>query len=613
MSARLPLRPLLDILRDRQKGGNGLVIEERNLRVRNAQISAQVLKKSVRRIRFAATMVMLAFVVLMTQYYFVAKPESKRHFQAQLGVDMPENIEKKVHNVAQISSFRAPIYDRNGLLLAANMPTKSLVLRRDNLLFPQKTAQKLADIFPNRSQDAFFKALTSGSKFKFLERKLSAQQQAAVMQIGDPGLSLGDREVRVYPNGRLASHILGGTAFGAEGEIAAEVLGRSGVELYFDEYLRDSELSELPLTLSVDVAVQAAVEKVLGQGMRLTGAKSASAVLMDVHSGEIRAMASFPDYDPNEKVTMLKDVVAEEQVTFNHAVQRVAELGSTFKIFTAAQALEEGLMRVQDTIPTPKVIKVGRTKIEDEKHYGNALSLEQVIVKSSNVGSARVAMKFGGAAQRAFLLKFGLADALALELPETLISNPITLSREDWAKEEHFTRVSYGHSFSTTPVHLAAAYAVLGNGGRRVEPTLVKQDGPNYGEQILSTETAAQSVALLEQVVLKGTASAAQQSGYRIAGKTGSADILKDGKYLDDAVHAVFASLFPANNPQFVLVVALDDPGVHALGEEKRTAGFTAVPVAQEIVARAAPLLGLRPSGFNGLDESSIVFASIKR
>lgn len=620
------LRPFLDHLHharaDRQNG-----IETRSVRQQNMDAQARVLAVSARRMRFAATCFMMLFVLLATKFYLVAHPEQQEALLARFGMEDRSDEEmvaqsqgqlieaalKEAQDEGPVRSYRAPIYDRHGRILAANMPVKSLVLRREKLLFPEDTARKLSVIFPNRTEEAFYKDLTSGSKFKFLERRLSAEQQAAVLAIGDPGLSLGDREMRIYPNGRLAAHILGGTQFGREGETQAEILGRSGVEQYFDDFLRDPELAEMPLNLSIDLSVQAATEHVLFNGMRLTEAEAASAVLMDVHTGEIVAMAAMPDYDPNQPISFDPKIPPERQVMFNHAVQAVVELGSTFKIFTALQALEEGLVTTQTKIDTPKAIKVGRTKVSDMKFYSSQMSVENIIVKSSNVGSAKLAMMFGGDAQRAFMEKFGLFSTLSLELPEVKISKPYTMDAKQWRQPENYTRIAYGHSISTTPVHLAAAYAALGNGGFSVKPTLIAQSQPLQGARLVSEQHARTAVDLLHQVVERGTATAAQDTGYRIAGKTGSADkIGPDGKYVDDAVFAVFASVFPADDPKYSLVVTLDNPRVNALDEEKRTAGWTAVPVAQEIVARAAPLLGLRPASQTASPED-LVFTSANR
>lgn len=609
----------LQEMRNAQRGAEP---DLRSLRQKNAQIEGRLMAVSARRMRFAATCFMLLFVLLGAQFYLVAHPMQKEALHARLGLAEVQEMQLiaggeadlgRTQAVTPVQSFRAPIFDRNGRILAANMPVKSLVLRRDLLLFPEETARKLSVILPNRSEDYLYKQLTSGSKFKFLERKLSADQQAAVLAIGDPGLSLGEREMRIYPNGRLAAHILGGTQFGREGEREAEILGRSGVERYFDDFLRDPELADMPLNLSIDLSVQAATEHVLFNGMRLTGAEAASAVMMDVHTGEIIAMASMPDYDPNQPIAFDPKIPAERQVTFNHAVQAVVELGSTFKIFTAVQALEAGLVSRETKIETPRVINVGQTRVSDMKSYGKSLSVENIIVKSSNVGSAKLALMFGGDAQRNYLEKLGLYKTLALELPEVKSSKPITVSDKDWRKPENFTRIAYGHSISTSSVHLAAAYAALGNGGFAVTPTLVRQEQPMLGERVISQQNAELAVDLLHQVVERGTATAAQNTGYRIAGKTGSADkIGPDGKYLEDAVFAVFASVFPADDPKYSLVVTLDNPRIQALDEEQRTAGWTAVPVAQEIVSRAAPLLGLRPQGV-GREPEDLVFTSADR
>nr|MCW1952481.1 penicillin-binding protein 2 [Octadecabacter sp.] len=423
------------------------------------------------------------------------------------------------------------------------------------------------------------------------------EQMQAVHDIGDPGLLFGPREMRLYPNGSVAAHILGGATYGREGVSSAEVVGVAGVESYFDDFLRDPANEGAPLELSIDLTVQAASERVLQGGMMLMAAKGASSVLMDVHTGEIISMVSLPDFDPNDRPRVLTaaDGAGDQSDSplFNRAVQGVYELGSVFKIFTVAQGMELGLINASTMIDTQGPLAWGRFRIRDFHDYGPALSAEDVIVKSSNIGTARIAMMIGGERQRAFLGSLGFLEHTDVEMVEAPTGNPLLPA--NWSEISTMT-ISYGHGLSSSPVHLATAYSSLLNGGFRVEPTFIRQDGPQYGERMVSEQVSATARNMLRAVVDHGTASFGDVVGYEVGGKTGTADKPRPtGGYYDDRTIATFASVFPASDPQYVLIVTLDEPSIEALGEERRTAGWTAVPVAAEMIRRVAPLLGMRP------------------
>ncbi|NBR91207.1 MAG: penicillin-binding protein 2, partial [Rhodobacteraceae bacterium] len=270
------------------------------------------------------------------------------------------------------------------------------------------------------------------------------------------------------------------------------------------------------------------------------------------------------------------------------------ELGSTFKIFTVAQAMELGLVNPETIINTASPMQWGKHKIRDFKNYGPTLSVEKVIVKSSNVGTARIAQQIGAERQQSFLRSLGMMEATPLEIVEAKGGKPLLPKK--WPEITTMT-VSYGHGISTSPLHLAAGYAMIANGGTKVTPTLLRQGMPQYGERIISEQTAAAARQMLRHVVTEGTASFGEVSGYEVAGKTGTADKPKEtgGGYHKDKVIATFASMFPVSDPKYVLIVTLDEP-VNTMGTEvRRTAGWTAVPVAAELIRRVAPLLGLKP------------------
>ncbi len=343
------------------------------------------------------------------------------------------------------------------------------------------------------------------------------------------------------------------------------------------------------------MAVQHAVEETLAGAMALMNAKGATAVLMDAASGEIVAMASLPDFDPNARPTIRVEGDRADDPLFNRAVQGVYELGSVFKIFAAAQAIDLGIASRTTMIDTSGPLRQDGFSISDFKDYGPSLTLEDVIAKSSNRGTARLAVRIGGARQSAFLGALGLFDPVPVELAEAPGARPISPSR--WPDLTVMT-VSYGHGIAVSPLHLAAAYAPMVNGGLRVRPTLIAGGG-GPGERVLSPEAAEAARAMLSRVVNEeiGTAKMARVEGYPVGGKTGTADKpTPGGRYSEDKVIATFAGAFPIGDPRYVLVVTLDEPAERSAALERRTAGWTAVPTAAEIVHRVAPLLGLRPA-----------------
>ncbi|MEY8842413.1 penicillin-binding transpeptidase domain-containing protein, partial [Cribrihabitans sp. XS_ASV171] len=275
-------------------------------------------------------------------------------------------------------------------------------------------------------------------------------------------------------------------------------------------------------------------------------------------------------------------------------VQGVYELGSVFKIFAAAQAVDLGLVNSETVIDTSGPMRIGKFPIGEfrNKNYGK-ISVADIIVHSSNRGTGRLALQIGSERQQEFLNALGMFDPTPFEIVEAATGQP--LKPDNWGELSTVT-ISYGHGLSTSPMHLAAGYAAIANGGRYVSPTVLKQKGPQYGPRVMSENAARQAQMMLRKVVTSGTASFGEVPGYEVGGKTGTADKPKPrGGYYDDRVIATFATIFPASDPKYVLVVTLDEPSIVAHGEKRRTAGWTAVPVTAELIGRIAPLLGLRP------------------
>lgn len=578
MSLRIPLRPLTRILDARVRGENPDNVEKENKRLRHEGLRDKMRIRAESRLLLVALCFILAFGAVGTR-------------MAALATSAPTEP-RVVNQGPTILNTRADITDRHGRILATNFATNALYAHPHDLIYPRTAAEGLAQIFPEMDADDLHRRFTGGARFLWLRRYISPEQEQLVHDLGEPGLLFGPREMRLYPNGSIAAHILGGASFGEEAVNAAEVIGIAGVEARFDEELRDPSRVD-PLMLSLDLTVQAAVEEVLAGGMSLMGARGAAAVLMNVHTGEVVSMASLPDFDPNARPRPLLEGDQADSPLFNRAVQGVYELGSVFKTFTIAQALELNLFSAYDMIDTTGPLRMAGFSIRDYSNYGPELSVEDVLVHSSNIGTARIARVIGGERQRSFLDELGLLEATGVELVEAPSGRPLLPPR--WGELATMT-ISYGHGLSTSPLHLASAYSTIVNGGTEITPTLLRRETPQEGRRVISEATSQIMRAMLRSVVTDGTASFGEVEGYFVGGKTGTADLPRpQGGYYEDRNLNTFASAFPMNDPQYVLIVTLQEAAELSGPQPRRTAGWTSVPVAAEIIRRTAPLLGLRP------------------
>lgn len=543
----------------------------RGLRSPEAELAGE------RRIRFGALMLGLAFVVLATQLTAVvldgraAEGTSSRSQSGQ--------------------GHRADIVDRNGVILATNAQTHSLYAHPHEMSGHdvERILREFAVIFPDMDIERVGAQLNPKRKFVWIRSRMSPRQMQAVNEIGAPGLHFGKREARIYPNGRLGSHVLGGTKYGIEDVNWAEIEGVGGVEKGLEQLLFNLPEGKRQLAISLDLRLQGIVEEILADGVSLYSAIAGAAVLMDARTGEVLSLASFPDFDPNNRDEYFRKNKSDRGPLFNIAVQGLFELGSTFKIFAAAQALDLGLVSTDTLIDTTSIRRSGRV-IEDYFGNGQPISVEKVIVKSSNVGAARLGLMVGNTRQRQFMQRLGFSEPTGLEVFESRVSRPLMPDR--WGEHSTIT-ISFGHGLAVSPVHLAAAYATLVNGGCRVSPTILRVDTATAEcDRIVSRSTSVHVSRMLGQVVQKGTATRAQLDTVAVGGKTGTADKVRpNGGYYEDRVVATFASIFPVERPQFVLVLTLDEPSTNDGSKWQRGAGNTVVPVAAEIISRVAPFL----------------------
>ena len=367
---RKPLRPLAHIIAARQDGKNPDFIEAKERSERNQVLQQKTRVRAENRLLALGLIFIIGFSAVGGKMAMLASSSANEVRQYNTG--------------SKIINQRANIVDRNGNILATNMSTQALYAQPPLMINPKKAADDLLRIFPDLNHERVTRNFTSGKrKFVWVKKSVSPEQQQQVHDLGEPGLLFGNREMRLYPNGKLAAHILGGTRFGEEGVKAAEIVGVGGVEKYFDDMLRDPALEGKPLELSIDLTAQAATRQVLKDGMRFMNAKGASAILMDVSTGEIISLVSLPDFDPNNRPRVAVKGDPSDNPLFNRAAQGLYELGSTFKIFTAATSLEKGLANPQTIIDTTP-FKWNRKTYKDYKNYGPTNSVEDIIMKSSN-------------------------------------------------------------------------------------------------------------------------------------------------------------------------------------------------------------------------------------
>ena len=589
---RRPLRPISQIISARKNGQNPDHIERENIRQRH------LVMEKVTRIRSESRLLVLI------GFFFVSFLAIGLKMGMLSMITPAEPISST--QILQTLTKRADILDRNGSILATNLITNALYAKPNLMIDKQTAAKELVRIFPDLKLLNLINQFEGTKKFIWIKRKISPEQMQAVHELGEPGLKFGPREMRLYPNGRLAAHVLGGVRYGRQSVRSAELVGSAGVELQFDKFLQDELGSGDPLILSLDLGVQSAIGHVLQGGMQLMNAKGAAAILMDIHSGEIISMVSLPDFDPNDRVQKASKKNGSQSSLFNKAVQGRYELGSVFKVFTAAMALEDGIVNQNTLVDTSSPIIWGKHRISNYHRLPEELSFTDVIVKSSNTGTSRLAKELGGVRQKEFLTNLGFFESTGIELVE---GKQITSQYpSNWSEISTMT-ISYGHGISSSPLHLAAAFASVLNGGLKVNPTLLKRNGTDkIRKRVIRSDVSQTLINILYQVVERGTASAARVHGYSVAGKTGTAKKVKPtGGYYDKKNITTFASVFPAETPKYVLLVTLDEPVVLTGLKSRRTAGWTAAPISSEIIYRAAPLLGVRPNLQNKINDGLLL------
>ncbi len=475
---------------------------------------------------------------------------------------------------------RADLVDRNGEILATTLETHSLYADPREVWDADETARALTAVLPELNLETVAERLRRRAAFVWVARNLTPTQRQAVFSLGLPGLHFISEPRRVYPRGALAAHVLGMTD--------RDGAGAAGLELGLEREILDAGGRGRPLPLSIDMRVQFALADELGAAMAEFNAKAAAGVVMDARTGEVIALASLPDFDPN------RPAAAGDEQRQNRAATAQYELGSIFKAFTVAVALEEGVTTVNTRYDATQPLRVGSHTIRDYRGQNRWLTTREVFLDSSNIGAARIATDVGAERHRAFLDRLGLLRRAPGELPE--ISSPI-LPRQ-WGPAELAT-VSFGHGLAVSPLAAAAAFATVANGGNYVEPTfrVVPPGTPIQSTRVMSAGTAAEVLRLMRAVVTEGSGSRAEAQGYMVAGKTGTAEKAVAGGYSRERQLTSFAAIFPFHDPRYVVLILLDEPHPTPRTYGFRTAGWNAAPTAGAVVRRIAPMLGVARYG----------------
>lgn len=475
---------------------------------------------------------------------------------------------------------RADILDRNGELLARSLPVRSIaVFPRRIIGDPALLSRQIGKILPYLRVAAVYGALTSQANFRFIARQVTPAAAERINALGEPGIELLQERHRDYPNGAFAAHILG--------YVDVDGIGRDGVERTFDRTMAGSPNRPTALILSIDSRVQASLEHELGLAMLKHSAIGASGVVLNVATGEVIAMASLPQFDPNSPNA------SGSETRFNRATLGVYELGSTFKAMTIAMALDTGAINgMADRFDASVPLRAGRFRIHDDHAKNRWLSVPEIFAYSSNIGAARIARAVGAARQRAYLDQLGFLRPVEIELNER--GRP--LYPADWGEIATMT-VGFGHGIAVTPLHLATAYAALVNGGVWHPATLLKADPdhPAPGRRVFSERTSKLMRELMRLVVIDGTGKQADAHGYEVGGKTGTAEKSQNGRYNHRALISTFAGAFPMTDPKYVVVAILDEPKGTADTFGFATGGWVSAPVVKTVVKTIGPMLGTMP------------------
>ena len=522
----------------------------------------------------------------------------------QLGyVDTDTTIEGQTRDI--ISATRPAILDRNGMEMAVDIRVPSLFAEPRRIIDVDEAVEKILTVLPDLDAGALRKRLEGNRGFVWIKRELTPAIEEKIMRLGIPGLDFLTESKRFYPGGSEASHILGA--------VNIDNQGIAGIERSMDNedvaLLQSIGLARgqalTPVNLSIDLRVQHAMHDQLADALVRYKAVAAAGAMMDIHTGEIIAMVSLPDFDPNDPRTALVDG------RLNRITSGKFELGSTFKTIAFAAALDSGAVKITDTFDARFGVRFGRFTIDDFHGKHRILSVPEIYKYSSNIGTIKMEQALGKENYRAFLTRMGFDTPLVTELPErTATSVPKQFS------EIVAATASFGHGISITPMHMLAAYAAIANGGNYITPTFYRrslEDAQALYRPVISAQTSAEMRSLMRLNALEGSGTRMNKfaDGYRVGGKTGTAEKVVNGRYVANGLNLnVFASVFPLDQPQYAMIILVDEPK-RENEQTGDTAGWNAGEATGRIVARVAPLLGIAPN-FDSVIDDRLVPASMR-
>ena len=539
--------------------------------VATARAERAYLAKSRYRFRLACLAFALAFVMIGGRL-------------VTLGFAGTETSAGGLHDISS-TVHRPDILDRNGELLATDIKGATLYADPLRVIDRDELVEQVTSVLPDVDASALRAKLKAGGRFVRIKRELTPKQQEEIHELGLPGLAFIEEYRRIYPVGATASHVVG--------LVDVDSKGLAGIEKFVDDNPQlamahgETAAGEESVSLSLDLGVQHVLREELGRAMATYHAKAAGGIVVDVHSGEVLALASLPDYDPNHREQAL------DKDRLNRISSGVYEMGSVFKVFTVAGVLDEGLASLRSVYDASSPIHYASFTIHDFHGQRRPLTVPEVFIYSSNIGAAKMALQMGVDRHRAFLRKLGLLSRVSTELGES--AAPIIPTH--WQKLNTMT-IAFGHGMSVTPLQLAAATLPLVNGGIAVTPTFLprsREEGLSSGQRVLKQQTSAAMLKLMRLNVLKGTGKRANAEGYRVGGKTGTAEKVVGRHYSTTALLTSFLATFPTDAPEYVVLVMLDEPQRVAASSNQATAGTNAAPTAGKIIERIAPILGVAP------------------
>jgi cell division protein FtsI (penicillin-binding protein 3) len=508
------------------------------------------------------------------------------------GLAAPVAGDGAVDSNAAAATSRPNLVDRNGEILATDIKMASLYAEPRNIVDPDEAAELITSALPDLDTRSLRQRLAGNAGFAWIKREITPAQEREIHSLGIPGVGFLGENRRFYPGGPTAAHLVG--------LVNVDNQGIAGFEKYVDDhwlgdlhavgFARGEQLE--PVRLSIDVRVQHILRDELANAMDKFSAVGASGIVLDVHTGEVLAMASLPDFDPNDPVD------ASKPDRLNRMTAGVYELGSVFKSFTFAMALDSGAVGMSDRIDASHSLRVGRFTIDDFHGKHRVLTVPEVFIYSSNVGAARMALKVGGDTQQAYLKRFGFFDKIETDLPET--AAPLVPPK--WSELTAMT-VAFGHGLAVTPLQVAVADAALVNGGLLIPPTFEprsRAEAARLARRVVKPETSNQLRYLFRLNVEKGSGANAAVPGYMVGGKTGTAEKVENGRYSATKRLNSFLAAFPIDEPQYVVLVVLDEPKAAKSGGGT-TAAWNAAPAVAAVIRRSAALLGVEPRPDDGV------------